>query len=577
MKLQLITVFLLFVAHVSVAQVSHSWTQIPIGNADKNGFARLDKLFYKMPLGTNSYADFFLMFSTDPRINMGCTGMYWSIPFFNSRVVRLSESKYEWQSPNLGIYIFNKTKKLGKEGGTTYLLNTNGKWKLNMLRDGTIHIEDTQTVDRYYIYRKGRLVTFRDGPLSDIFKIFYNGDVLFPHSVYNQTQTKEELQFIYNKSGLLFKISLPKVHKFVYINYEDCGTHLSNPHVSSKEKLKSISSIMFIDGTKEEYRYTAEKIKKNRTILTRNGEIKEKVLVNRLESKVNNTTKGFIEWDAETGIIISDAGGDYSIRNPLLDKINTEYNAPIFKTDRLYNNRTKESKISYKKPENKYPEIWEYNSRNAVKVTQNPHTGTQTRTSYIGISGNASMKIRKIEIKALSDKNWQLSVMNTYDALGRKIRSISPNGIKEYKFMGNDKFIYFNSALIRSEHVDKKSKKLTVKLYKDADTILEYIYSEYPNYSLIHRKNNNFVYYKEYAYRWDESRIKYKELSDHSKYIYQYINGYRETLKIFPDGTKELTKYNPAINQYVNIKDINLIDKWYEKITNSNTINNNIH
>ena len=167
--------------------------------------------------------------------------------------------------------------------------------------------------------------------------------------------------------------------------------------------------------------------------------------------------------------------------------------------------------------------------------------------------------------------------MNTYDVFGRKIRSISPNGLKEYKFTGDDKYIYLNATLIRSEHIDKKNKKLTIKLYEEADTILEYIYSEYPNYSLLHRKNNNFVYYKEYAYRWDESRIKYKELSDHTKYIYQYINGYRETLKILPDGTKELTKYNPAINQYVNIKDINLIDKWYEKITNSNTINNNIH
>ena len=114
MRLYITSIFIFFVVHIVVAQVSHSWTQIPVGNADKNGFARLDKLFYKMPLGNDKDADFFLMFSTDPRINMGFIGLYWSIPFFNSKVIKLTKTRYEWQSPNLGVYTFNKVKKIRK-------------------------------------------------------------------------------------------------------------------------------------------------------------------------------------------------------------------------------------------------------------------------------------------------------------------------------------------------------------------------------------------------------------------------------------------------------------------------------
>ena len=89
-----------------------------------------------------------------------------------------------------------------------------------------------------------------------------------------------------------------------------------------------------------------KKQKKDRTLLSRDGELHTKVLVNRIELKAKNTSRGFIEWDAETGFIVSDTSGTYAIRNPLFDKINTEYHDSVFKIDRLRNNRTQESKIS---------------------------------------------------------------------------------------------------------------------------------------------------------------------------------------------------------------------------------------
>ena len=56
----------------AMGQLSRSMRQIPIGNSDFNGFARMDKMFYKLPLGNGRKADMFFKFTTDPRYEPKC-------------------------------------------------------------------------------------------------------------------------------------------------------------------------------------------------------------------------------------------------------------------------------------------------------------------------------------------------------------------------------------------------------------------------------------------------------------------------------------------------------------------------
>ena len=79
-----VTVFLVLYlsAAFAVAQVSRSFGQIPVGNSDTNGFARLDKGFYDISLGNGRSAELFFKFSSDPRLEPKYMGVYWSIPFF---------------------------------------------------------------------------------------------------------------------------------------------------------------------------------------------------------------------------------------------------------------------------------------------------------------------------------------------------------------------------------------------------------------------------------------------------------------------------------------------------------------
>lgn len=181
---------------------------------------------------------------------------------------------------------------------------------------------------------------------------------------------------------------------------------------------------------KENYKYSAEAKKKNRNILIKNETEKPSasVSINRFEQQTGEVSNGFIEWDATTGIIVEDSGGEYAVRNPIFDKHSPEYMDNVFIADRKREMKTKESRISYKKPENKYPEIWDYSLRTAVKITQDPNTGEQTRTSYIGTPGNASMKVRKIEKKLPDTNNWKVFTSKFYNDDGYLIREVDGLG-----------------------------------------------------------------------------------------------------------------------------------------------------
>ncbi len=143
--------------------------------------------------------------------------------------------------------------------------------------------------------------------------------------------------------------------------------------------------------------------------------------------------------DATSGMIISDSGGEYAVRNPLYDKDSPEYNNSEFKADRRRNNSTMEVTIAYKKPENRYAEIWDYSVRQAIKITQNPSTGEKTRTMYIGAPGKASMKVRKIEKMSANDKEWKTQLTRLFNANGDIIReSDSEGNVREFFY--NEKF-----------------------------------------------------------------------------------------------------------------------------------------
>lgn len=410
------------------AQVSRYFGQIPVGNSDTNGFVRIDKVFCDIPLGDGSSAELFFKFSTDPRTEPKYMGAYWTIPFFESNVVKISSSNYRWIAPNLRTYTFNKVPKNDRGYKETYILNTTGSLKLNVAKDDSICIENVNDPKNRYLFRGGKLVSFCEGKDADTFRISYENTR--PRLIYNMSRNSTEVEFIYNREGFLDKVIMPKDKKTLFVRYGACNTFAGDGITKQGDILNSVSSITFADGKKENYKYSAEAKKKNRNILTKNESEKPSasVSINRFEQQTGEVSNGFIEWDATTGIIVEDSGGEYAVRNPIFDKHSPEYMDSVFIADRKREMKTKESRISYKKPENKYAEVWDYSLRTAVKITQDPNTGEQTRTSYIGTPGNASMKVRKIEKKLPDTNNWKVFTSKFYNDDGYLIREVDGLG-----------------------------------------------------------------------------------------------------------------------------------------------------
>lgn len=333
-----------------------------------------------------------------------------------------------------------------------------------------VYIENKDDPKNRFILKDGKLVSFCCGKGSDTIRISYeNGDC--PRLVYNANKSSAEMEFKYNKEGLLSQIIFPNEQKSLMITYGACDTIAEDGISRNGVRLKSVSSITFKDGQKEEYKYIGCADKKSRTILTKHEDETStaKVPVNRFEQSLGGNNVGYIEWDATSGIILSDSGGEYAVRNPLKDKHNPEYDG--YETYRKRNVRTPESRISYKKPENKYAEIWDYSLRTVVKITQNPNSGKQTRTSYIGTPGNVSMKIRKIEKKLPNGGDWKMELARIYNSNGNLIREIDGTGnLKEFiydekgnhwKTLKNGDLVYQNYSdsgdIMYLRHISKRN------------------------------------------------------------------------------------------------------------------------
>ena len=193
--------------------------------------------------------------------------------------------------------------------------------------------------------------------------------------------------------------------------------------------------------------------------------------VNKFLQKNGDGGEGFIEWDAESGLIMSDSGGEYKVCNTLFDARNPDSNG---KTTRSFGVNNSESMISYKKPEYKYAQVWGYSASRAIKTTQDPDTGEETRTSYIGSPGKASMKIRKIEKRLAGEKDWKLTLSKIYDENGNLIREIDADGnLKEFIYDKKNRHIktYESGILIYKDSGEHKDGIISLKSISDKYSI----------------------------------------------------------------------------------------------------------
>ena len=544
------------------AQLKHyRLAQIPIGNSDFNGFATIDIDLFSFDIGEGLSADVYLKFQSNPQAEPKSFGLFWSMPFADSRLVQKSKTRYYFYPPNNGLYPFILD--LNKPKGCEEFYRSVGTKRLTLkiFKDGKAKIERVSDPDCFYEFKDSKLIRFKPSKAHDEFKISYDykGN---PISYRNITKKYNVAEFSY-KGGLVTQIIFNNSKKQVYhISYVSCD--------KLQHGMRTISEIKFPDGSVTSFKYDRAKDAKRNILLKNEGVITTPYAkINRIEMN-NAGTISWLEWESSTGFITADSGGEYAIRNPFLDPLHPDYKNKGITAKRERWNETMDSTILYEKHGKKYPEIWGYDRDGAIKVTQNSNTGEKRRTSYIGAPGPAYMKSRKVEKMIPGQKTWQNEIYRVYDANGRLVRETQPNILSVFTYDKEGirtRENYSNGRLV-SKAFSKNGNLLKTIYFSANGKEVETHYGKRDGLNFIEKfENGRFIEAKSYYKNWDESTLAYAKSENGTETFYKYTKNGVEILTRTPNGDEMLSFYDSDISKIVNSTIPTDVLKWKNELT----------
>ncbi len=411
-----------------------------VGNADNDGFVRIDRNIYSLDLGNGARAELYLMFHTNPEREASYLGAYWSLPFFDTRLIQRSETQWFWEPPNKGGYIFVRDFDNAPIRGwdERWVLRGSKSWILLLKKSGEAQIQSASNPKVHYDFKDGRLIGFCANDGGDTFKLRYNSKG-YPQDLLNLTKRMTILDFEYD-GNLLKKIRINK-DSAISVDYALSEAMSIDGKRKNKDiRLSSIKRISYLDGKVEEYECLYAGPKERGLMNLDRKFLKTPVLpINRLNFKSASGTESWLEWCAQTGLITSDGGGEYFTRNPYYDKYNIEeLERKTIELERKRNRGSSNRSVVYKRNDKPYPEEYSYNRRTVTLLMQDPNTGKLTRTYYIGAPGASYMKARREETKLPKEKDWKNTFTRFFDDKGKLIREIDSTGkMLEYVYTGD--------------------------------------------------------------------------------------------------------------------------------------------
>lgn len=479
-------IFFVFIFSSALSFAGFNWRERnPIANTDLYGFVHIDK---NLP---NDFGDenikFTICFSSDIRKEASILGSYWNFSLLNSFCVLLSDTQLKWVAPNGVSFYFNKD---GNTSKNIYLYN-GGEWiAQNISAKGDAwRIEKSGELNTFYEYKNGRLIKFCTTANDDIFLLKYQGKKL--SSIYNLSKRKELISISYNDLALAKSFTINgNVYEFEYAP----SPSVNIAHTSL------LSKITYPDKSFEAFEYTNSKASKARTITNKDFTTRKVNLssINRLVQTSQSGNESWVEWDANTGIILADSGGEYEIGN---NKDDSAFSNGVTKSP----NPTPEFiSLTYKSKSKKHPERYFYSWGRAIKIISDPDTGESTRYHLIGSNGPSYLNVRKIEKTVDADlkkPNWKIIESFAYDNKGRIIRKFSPKGIITWKYTdeyGSFRRYAGHDILQQIMLFDSDRRKKSNTIYSDGKET-EYVYTyfedEYTVFKIVDGRYSDFWTY----------------------------------------------------------------------------------
>ena len=399
----------------------------PVGNGSLFCYASVPsgKIDFELP-GTGTSLR--LKFDSDPRKEPGILGMFWRIPLLDSAFREIDRNVLEWTAPNETAYFFYKNsgspdrlgcnvRRLASAGKYDVYLDSSGCWLAKKsLKGYEIVVEEIGNPDCFFQYKNFRLVKIGAGKPGAAYVLSYEKNLL--KSVRLAKGMGAAALFEYD-GGMLKSLRYGgKTFSFGYGEYS-IGQSGGKP-------VKLLSEVA-CGGEKETYSY-GRMGARERGVLLRGcgtGRAKGKSEVLRMTFTSAFGAKSWIEWCAETGMIMADSGGEYYTGNDMCDARHPEFKK---------NSGPKPSFVAlqYMPEDREYPEIFHYDMDNLILTTGDSRTGGVFRHFKIASPGPAYWNNRKVEQlvggSISGGGTWATKFLYHYDPFGRLIRKIDANG-----------------------------------------------------------------------------------------------------------------------------------------------------
>lgn len=430
-----------------------------LGNANQFGYARIVKDLGRLPLNDERTLAIQLVFSSDPSIQPGMLGPGWTLPLFDSTAYRSRRGVLVWESPDEYRRFFVADSSADVRRDENGYISQKMDWRaVEHERRGSIRIHSEKDPEQVFEYRDGQLYEFCYGAGTATFAAEYDGRGNLMR-VFDRSSQRTVLEVRYSGSEVQSIHVGDQATEVVMGEGDwtapDGKVNYRNYRVSFLLRLGSQ-----VEG--EYFSYTKDKSQR------RAEAPGQSLAVNRLTVEQGGR-KSWLSYDAQSGFMVADSGGEYTVTNPAYDPFGDQEKGQPRVSPRLV-------KIERQPNTDGAKQLWSRDWPKGIETYTEPD-GKLTRRTWIMAKGPAYGKLRRIEEHV--DGKWEMVSTMTYRPDGKILREISPSaGVIQYHYDNSaqtrDK--YLNGEIIETSRFDSHWKVLEKNIY-DSHSVRTYKYA----------------------------------------------------------------------------------------------------
>jgi len=477
-----------------------------------------------------------LVLQSDPRFEPGAFGPGWHLPFFRSTFLQVKDHEAIWEMPN-GRRMFFPRDRLAEEGdeGVRHFRSREGDWTALWEQDRDeveVTVTSTEDPETWFHYDGGRLESFRMGSEVPEYQVDWLGGSRYPRMIRPANQREGPVEIIY--AG--------RTPEAIRVGERVWEVELGSGDWTAPDgrsdyadyRVQFLTELKDSQGNTERFAYKKAD-PHERSVPTEEKSTSQRMAtipVNRLGILAEGETeRGFLAWEARSGFLVKDSGGEYTVSSKGQDPEH-----PGYQEGRSRGDVAPDAVRIERQPEKGSPELWSYNYRTGLKERTDASTGERIRESFIVSPGPAYGKLRRRERQPEGSDQWELVEHRAYDTEGRLLRSIESGVVRNFVWEERGEFSRsqeFVDGVLTKERVYEDGQRVRMTEW-DGGEENSFVYTLEGGSETIHRHIEG---------EWESTQV----WQAGGKLLYaKYRDGLETIIRYGEDGVKETLHYRPS-------------------------------